>query len=43
MSINREIIGVCTLTVLKVGNSTELWEFVSGVMTQNSLRGVGVE
>ena len=37
------IVGVRTLMVLKVGNSTELWEFVSGVMTQNSLRGVEVE
>ena len=29
--------------VLKVGNSAKLWEFVSGVTTQNSLRGVGAE
>ena len=37
------VVGACTLTVLKVGNSAELWEFVSGVTTQNSLRGVGAE
>ena len=36
-------VGARTLMVLKVGNSAELWEFVSGVTTQNSLRGVGVE
>ena len=39
----RGPVGACTLTVLKVGNSTGLWEFVGGVTTQNSLRGVGVE
>ena len=32
-----------TLMVLKVGNSVGLWEFVSRVTTQNSLRGVRVE
>ena len=36
-------VGARTLTVLKVGNSVELWEFVSGVTTQDILRGVGVE
>ena len=36
-------VGMRTLTVLKVGKSMELWEFVSRVTTQNSLRGVGVE
>ena len=34
---------VRTLKVLKVGNSAGFWELVSGVMDQNSLRGVGVE
>ena len=36
-------VGAHTLMVLKVDNSMDLWEFVSGVTTQNSLRGVGVE
>ena len=36
-------VGARTLMVLNMGNSTELREFVSGVMTQNSLRGVRVE
>ena len=36
-------VGARTLRVLMVGNSTGLKEFVSGVMDQNSLRGVGVE
>ena len=36
-------VGARTLTVLKVGNSVGLQEFVSRVTTQNSLRGVGVE
>ena len=35
-------LGARTLTVLRMGNSMELQEIVSGVMTQNSLRGVGV-
>ena len=43
LSFNFLGVGARTLTVLKVGNSAELWEFVSGVTTQNSLRGVGVE
>ena len=38
-----DLVGARTLTVLKVGNSVGLWEFVSRVTTQNSLRGVGVE
>ena len=36
-------VGACTLTILKVGNSVGLWEFVSGATAQNSLRGVGAE
>ena len=33
----------CTLTVPNFGNSAVFVQVVSGVMTQNSLRGVGVE
>ena len=36
-------VGARTLMVLRMGNSAELQEIVSGVTTQNSLRGVGVE
>ena len=43
LSFNFLGVGARTLTVLKVGNSSGIWEFVSGVTTQNSLRGVGVE
>ena len=41
--LKRVFVGACTLTVLKVGNSAELWEFVSRVTTRNIFRGVGVE
>ena len=37
------LVGARTLMVLRMGNSAELREIVSGVMTQNSLRVVGVE
>ena len=40
---SQDFVGARTLMVLKVGNSVELWDFVSGVTTQNSLRGVKVE
>ena len=36
-------VGALTLTVPNFGNSAVFVEVVSGVMTQNSLRGVGVE
>ena len=36
-------VGAHTLTVPIFGNSTVFVEVVRGVMTQNSLRGVGVE
>ena len=39
----EEIVGVFTLTVPNFGNSVVFFQVVSGVMTQNSLRGVGVE
>ena len=36
-------VGARTLTVPNFGNSAVFVQVVSGVMTQNSLRGVGVE
>ena len=38
-----DIVGARTLTVPNFGNSVVFVEVVSGVTTQNSLRGVGVE
>ena len=37
------IVGACTLMVPNFGNSVVFVEVVSGVTTQNSLRGVRVE